>query len=120
MSERDENNFIKEYITCMKGPGVKLESVHIYNFGYQRNLPFPSVAFNISLKLNLQTLGQQLSSKWSLVIIGEKYVRRFLELMIIIDRVHEDTQALPFAIFVQTEDDNKIGNIFSPMTPTLV
>ena len=59
-------------------------------------------------------------SKWSLVIIGEKYVERFDEVMKVIDRIHEDTQGLPFAIFVQTKKEIDVKNISSHMTPALV
>ena len=59
-------------------------------------------------------------SKWSLVIIGEKYVDRFDEVMEMVDRIHEDTQGLPFAIFVQTEEEIQIKNVTSHMTPALV
>ena len=105
----------------MKGPGL-FESLHIYNFGYERTLPLPSIALdaNSSLKLNLQTSGLQTPTKWSIVVIGEKYVRRFLELMTTIGQISQDTQALPLAVFVETEDDIKIRNISSRLTPTLV
>ena len=122
MSERDQQDFIKEYVTWMKGPDVKFESLQIFNFGYERSLPLPSVALdsNSSSRLNLQTSGLQTPSKWSMVVIGKKCVRRFLELMTTIAQIHEDTQALPFAVFVESEDDIKIRNISSHVTPTLV
>ena len=59
-------------------------------------------------------------SKWSLVVIGEKYVDRFDEVMEVVDRIHEDTQALPFVIFVETEEEIQIKNVTSHMTPALV
>ena len=40
--------------------------------------------------------------------------------MTVVERIHEDTQALPFAIFVETEDDIKPTNMSSRVTPTLV
>ena len=122
MSERDQQDFIREYVTWMKGPGFKFESLHIYNFGYERTLPLPSVALDSEspLRLNLQTSGLQTPSKWSIVVIGEKYVRRFLDLMTRIGQIREDTQSLPFAVFVETEDDIEIRNISSRLTPTLV
>ena len=122
MSEEDQQDFIKEYVTWMKGPGFQFESLLIYNFGYERTLPLPSVAFgsDSSLRLNLQSSGLQTPSKWSIVVIGEKYVRRFVELMRTIGQIREDTQALPFAIFVESQDDIKIRNISSRLTPTLV
>ena len=40
--------------------------------------------------------------------------------MTVVDRIHEDTQALPLAIYVETEDDIKTTNISSHETPTLV
>ena len=122
MSEEDQQDFIKEYVTWMKGPGFQFESLLIYNFGYERTLPLPSIALgsDTSLRLNLQSSGLQTPSKWSIVVIGEKYVRRFVELMRTISQIREDTQALPFAVFVETEDDIEIRNISSRLTPTLV
>ena len=122
MSEEDNHSFMLDYLTWMKGSAVKAESLHIYSFGYERNLPLPSIPVtpDSKLKFNLQTSGMQTPSKWSLVIIGEKYVDRFDEVMKVVDRIHEDTQALPFAIFVETEEEIQIKNVTSHMTPALV
>ena len=55
------------------------------------------------------------------MVIGEKYVDRFDEVMEVVDRIHEDTQALPFVIFVETEEEEiQIKNVTSHMTPALV
>ena len=122
MTENDMKEFMLDFITWMKGSSVKADSLHIYNFGYERILPLPSVPLtpDSKLKFNLQTSGMQTPSKWSLVIIGEKYVDRFGEIMKVVDRIHEDTQALPFAIFVQTEEEIQIKNVTSHMTSALV
>ena len=114
--------FMLEYLSWMKGSAVKADSLQIYNFGYERSLPLPSVPLtpDSKLKFNLQISGMETPSKWSLVVIGEKYVDRFDEVMEVIDRIHEDTQALPFAIFVQTEEEIQIKNVTSHMTPALV
>ena len=114
--------FMLDYITWMKGSAVKADSLHIYNFGYERSLPLPSVPLtpDSKLKFNLHISGMETPSKWSLVIIGEKYVDRFDEVMEMVDRIHEDTQGLPFAIFVQTEEEIQIKNVTSHMTPALV
>ena len=43
--------------------------------------------------------------------------------MSVVDRIHEDTQALPFAIFLQSEHDIKLENMDSHHmheTPSLV
>ena len=122
MTENDMKEFMLEYLSWMKGSAVKADSLHIYNFGYERSLPLPSVPLtpDSKLKFNLQISGMETPSKWSLVIIGEKYVERFDEVMKVIDRIHEDTQGLPFAIFVQTEEEIQIKNVTSHMTPALV
>ena len=122
MTENDMKEFMLDYITWMKGSAVKADSLHIYNFGYERSLPLPSVPLtpDSKLKFNLQTSGMETSSRWSLVVIGDKYVDRFDEVMEVVDRIHEDTQALPFAIFVQTEEEIQIKNVTSHMTPALV
>ena len=122
MSEKDDHVFMLEYLSWMKGSTVKADSLHIYNFGYERSLLLPSVPLtpDSKLKFNLQTSGMETLSKWSLVIIGEKYADRFDEVMEMVDRIHEDTQGLPFAIFVQTEKEIQIKNVTSHMTPALV
>ena len=124
MSEREEHDFVKEYMTWMKGPLAKYESLHIFNFGYERPLPFPSIALtpDSTVRFNLQISGMQTPSRSSIVIIGEKYVGRFGEIMSIVGRILEDTQALPFTIFLQTEYQIKLENTNSHMheTPALV
>ena len=122
MSEEDVHSFMLDYLSWMKGSLVKFESLHVYNFGYERNLPLPSVPLtpDSKLKFNLQTSGMKTPSKWSLVVVGEKYVDRFDEIMEMVDRIHEDTQGLPFVIFVETEKEIQIKNVSSHMTPALV
>ena len=122
MTENDMKEFMLDFITWKKGSTVKADSLHIYNFGYERSLPLPSVPLtpDSKLKFNLQISGMETPSKWSLVVIGEKYVDRFDEILKVVDRIHEDTQALPFAIFVQTEEEIQIKNVTSHMTPALV
>ena len=122
MSEKDEHQFMTDYLTWMKGSKVNPESLHVYNFGYKRSLPLPSLPLTpeSKLKFNLQSTGMATPSRWSIVVIGEKYVDRFDEVMEVVDRIHEDTQALPFAIFVETEEEIQIKNVTSYMTPALV
>ena len=122
MSESDNQVFMLEHLSWMKGSTVKADSLHIYNFGYERSLPLPSVPLtpDSKLKFNLQISGMETPSKWSLVVIGEKYVDRFDEVMEVVDKIHEDTQALPFTIFVETEEEIQIKNVTSHMTPALV
>ena len=109
----------------MKGPGLDQESLTVYNFGYDRPLPFSSISMtpDCTLRFNLQTSGMQTQSRWSIVVIGDKYLERFGEIMSVVDRIHEDTQALPFAIFLQSEHDIKLENMDSHHmheTPSLV
>ena len=124
MSEREEQDFFKDSLTWMKGPGLDQESVTVYNFGYDRPLPFPSLSLtpDSTVRFNLQTSGMQTQSKGSTVVIGKKYLGRFEKIMTAIDRIQEDTEALPFAIYVETEDDIKRTNISINIreTPTLV
>ena len=122
MSETDEQDFIADSVTWMKGPGLDQDSLTVYNFGYERPLHFPTIALtpDSTMEFNLQTSGMQTQSRWSIVVIGEKYLGRFGEIMAVVDRIHEDTQALPFAIFVEIEKDIKITNISSHETPSLV
>ena len=121
MTEEDHHHFMTDYLAWMKGSRTKLESLHIYNFGYQRNLPIPTVSLNpdSKSKFDLQSSGLQTPSRWSLVVVGEKYVERFNEVMEIVDRIHEETQALPFAIFVDREEEIKIKNVTTHMTQVI-
>ena len=120
MLEREEHEFLNDYITWMKGPVLDPESLHVYNFGYERPLPFPSISLTpgSTIRFNLQTSGMQTPSRWSIVIIGEKYLGRLGEIMTLVDRIQEETQALPFAIFLQTENEINLGNLSSDMTVT--
>ena len=122
LSEREDHDFIQECMTWMKGSVVKYESLHIFNFGYESALPLPSIALTpeSTLRFNLQTSGMQTPNRWSIVIIGEKYIDRFGDIMSVVGRIHEETQALPFVIFLQTEDEIKLENMSSHETPALV
>ena len=124
MSEREEQDFFKDYLTWMKGPGLDQASLTVYNFGYERPLPFPSISLtpDTTMRFNLQTSGMQTQTQ-SRVVIGEKYLGRFGEIMTLADRIQEETQALPFAIFLQSEHEIKLENMSSHHmheTPSLV
>ena len=124
MSEMEEHEFIQDYLTWMK-PGLDKEALTILNFGYDRPLPFPSIALtpNSTLRLNLQTSGLHTQSRSSIAVVGQKYVARFAEVMLSIGRIHEETQALPLAIFLQSEHEIKLENMSSyhmHESPTLV
>ena len=97
MSEKDEQDFIEDYLVWMKGPRIRYESLHVYNFGYQRNLRLPSIALtpDSKLTLNLRISGMQTPSRRSIVVIGRHYLHRFQDIMNIIDKIHEDTQGKP-------------------------
>ena len=114
MSEREEHEFIKDYLTWMK-PGLDQESITVYNWGYDRPLPFPSIAMTpkSTLRLNLQTSGIHTQSRTSIAVVGEKYVDKFEDVMLDVERIHEDTQALPLATFLQTKHEIKLMNLHS-------
>ena len=124
MSEKDEHEFMKDYLTWMK-PGLDLDSLTVYNFGYERPLPFPSVAMtpNSTLRFNLTTSGIQAQSRGSIAVVGEKYVGEFEEIMLDVERIREDSQALPFALFLQTKFEinlNYMSSNHMRETPSLV
>ena len=125
MTEKEEHDFIKDYLTQTKGIDLDKESILVYNFGYDRPLPFPSISLtpDTTMKFNLQTSGIHAQSRRSVAVVGEKYVGRFEEIMLVVDRIHEGTQGLPLAIFLQSEHEMKLDNLSShPMheTPGLV
>ena len=115
MSEREEHDFILDYLTKMKGLDLEKESLLVYNFGYDRPLPFPSIALtpDSTLRLNLQTSGMGTPSRRSIAVVGQKYLGRFQELMFVVDRIHEDTQALPSDIFLQSKIEIQLENMGS-------
>ena len=59
MSEREEQDFIIDYLTEMKELDLDKESILVYNFGYDRPLPFPSISLtpDTTMRFNLQTSG---------------------------------------------------------------
>ena len=120
MSETDEQDFMADYLAWIKEGDQ--ESLTVYNFGYERPLPFPSISLtpDTTMSFNLQTSGMQTQSRASTVVIGEKNLDRFGEIMTVVDRIHEESQALPLSIYVETEHDIKTTNISSRVTPTLV
>ena len=123
MSVREEHDFLKDYLTWMKGPGLDQDSLQVYNFGYNRPLPFPSIALtpDTKIRLNFQTSGMQTPNRISIVVIGKKYLSELGQIMTVVERLHEDTAALPFAIFVDSVDDIETSdNISSHVTPSLV
>ena len=125
MTEKEEHDFIIDYMIKIKGLDPEQQSLLVYNFGYDRPLPFPSIALtpDSTLRLNLQTSGMGTPSRRSIAVVGEKYVGRFEELMLVVNRIHEDTQALPSDIFLQSKNEIQLQNISSRHlheTPVLV
>ena len=125
MSEKEENDFIIDYLTETKGFDLDKESLLVYNFGYDRPLPFPSISLtpDTTMKFNLQTSGIHAQSRRSIAVVGEKNLGRFGEIMTVVDRIHEETQGLPSPIFLQSKDDIKLENMSSHhmhKTPSLV
>ena len=125
MSDMELSNFLTESLAVMGVSDMDQYSLTVLNFGYARPLPFPAIALtpNTKLRLNLQTSGIQSQSRRSIAVIGKKYMGKFEDIMLDIERIHEDTQALPLAIFVQTKSEDNLSKLSShPMrvTPYLV
>ena len=122
MSEREEQDFIRDYLTETKGFELDKESLLVYNFGYDRPLPFPTISLtpDTTLKFNLQTSGIHAQSRRSIAVVGEKYVGRFEEIMLVVDRIHEDIQGLPSDIFLQSAEEINISSHHMHVTPALV
>ena len=115
MSEKEENDFIIDYLTETKGFDLDKESLLVYNFGYDRPLPFPSISLtpDTTMKFNLQTSGIHAQSRRSIAVVGEKYVGRFEEIMLVVDRIHEESQGLPSDIFLQSKKEIKLERMGS-------
>ena len=116
MSDMELSNFLTESLTVMGVSEMDQYSLTVLNFGYARPLPFPAIALtpNTKLRLNLQTSGIQSQSRRSIAMVGEKFLNEFENIMLDIERIHEDTQALPLAIFVQTKHEINLTNLISP------
>ena len=116
MSEKEEHDFLIDYLTNMKGLDLEKESLLVYNFGYDRPLPFPSISLtpDSTLRFNLQTFGMETPSRRSIVVVGQKYLGKFQEILMVVERIHEDTQALPSDIFLQSKNEIKLENMDSP------
>ena len=115
LSVAEEHEFIKDYLTEMKGFDLDKESLIVYNFGYNRPLPFPAIALtpNTNMTFNFQTSGIHAQSRRSIAVVGEKYVGRFVEIMLVVDRLHEESQTLPSDIFLQSEHGIKLEKMSS-------
>ena len=115
MSEQEEHDFIIDYLTEMREFDLDKESLLVYNFGYDRPLPFPTISLtpDTTLKFNLQTSGIHAQSKRSIAVAGEKYVGRFEEIMLVVDRIHEESQGLPSEIFLQSKKEIKLKKMSS-------
>ena len=125
MTEKEEHDFIIDYLTQTKGHDLDKEPPLVYNFGYDRPLPFPSISLtpDTTLKFNLQTSGMHAQTRRSIAVVGEKHVGRFEEIMLAVDRIHEESQFLPSDIFLQSRKEIKLENMGShPMheAPSLV
>ena len=68
-----------DFLTWMKGSKVNPESLHVYNFGYKRSLPLPSLPLTpeSQLKFNLQSTGMETPSRWSIVVLILSPFRNF-------------------------------------------
>ena len=125
MSEKEENDFINSYLSEAEGFDLDKESLLVYNFGYDRPLPFPSISLtpDTTMKFNLQTSGIHAQSRRSIAVVGEKYVGRFEEIMLVVDRIHEESQGLPSDIFLQSKYEiklEKMGSHHMHESPSLV
>ena len=115
MSAGEENDFIMDYLTEVKGFDLDKESPIVYNFGYNRPLPFASISLtpDSKLSINLQTSGMHAQSRRSIAVVGEKLVGRFEEIMLVVDRLHEESQGLPSDIFLQSKHEIKLDRMSS-------
>ena len=115
MSAGEENDFIMDYLTGVKGFDLDKESPIVYNFGYNRPLPFASISLtpDSKLSINLQTSGMNAPSRRSIAVVGEKFVGRCEEIMLVLDRLHEESQGLPSDIFLLLEHEIKLENMSS-------
>ena len=96
MSEKEEHDFIIDYLTEIREFDLDKESLLVYNFGYDRPLPFPTISLtpDTTLKFNLQTSGLHAQSRRSIAVVGEKNVGRFEEIMLVVDNIHDQSQGL--------------------------
>merc|ERR1712155_145169 len=90
----------------MKGFDVLTEQrCFTLNFGYQQPFPFPQLWLDLksTLPLNVGSLGNKSPNKCHIVIIAGQYLDKVDEVMRMVDRITEDIQWMPLAVFLMTE-----------------
>merc|ERR1711994_958274 len=76
------------------------------NFGYKESFPFPQIGLSLNSDqhhLNVGTFGLNSPNKCSIVVIGGKYLEQVDEVMRMVDKITEDLDWMPYAVFLMAE-----------------
>ena len=109
LSHEWRDNFIHHILNWMNEDDViNCHNFFSINFGY-KSLSSTDIRLSLDsdsdshLQLNVGTFGIKSPTKKTIVVIGGKYLGRVDEVMKMVDRITEDIQWMPLAVFLMTE-----------------
>ena len=80
------------------------ERCFILNFGHESNVPFPQI--KVSPDHDLLTISGLVSrypNKCSIAIVGHKYLDQVDHIMMVVDKITDDIEWMPYAVFLMAE-----------------
>ena len=123
LNPQEEFDFIKLISIWRKGQLLHLEDCLFYNFGYDKELPYPKIDLNLEtdIDITINANGMETPTSCSVVLIAGKYAGLVNDVMKRMDDIAEQTQAVPLGAFIFEEFltkidpiDNSIRNDYSP------
>ena len=81
------------------------QSCLIFNFGHKETFSYSEIKLSLGpkLHLNIGTDGLNFLGKCSIVVIGGKYLQQVDEVMRMVDKITEDLDWMPYAVFLMVE-----------------
>ena len=102
----DEEKFIENILRWQRRYDVlSHDRCLIMKFGHLQPFTHPSLQLTLEpgYQLNVGTLGSYSPSKCSIVVIGGKYLEQVDEVMRMVDKITEDLDWMPYAVFLMAE-----------------
>ena len=76
----------------------------ILNFGHESNVPFPQIKMSPDQDLlTISGLVSRYPNKCFIAIIGHKYLDQVDHIMRMVDRISDDIEWMPYAVFLMAE-----------------
>ena len=99
---------LKNLLYWQKGSDVLSEhGCFILSFGYSDPFFYPativSLDLDLNISLNVGTHGNQSPNKCAIVVIGGKYLGQVDDVMDSVDKITEDIDMMPYAVFLMAE-----------------